>query len=227
MSTEPDPTHPAPSPAAHGRRYKQRELSCGGRHARPGRRRSIAQHDTDGTLAHTWAPDDPEWARHAIRFGLYPQDATVARPAATWTTCAARRDRRARPGAGMTARAGPTRRHGKGRTSSDGSDASAPAVACRRATDFTAARAALGLRAVPSRPPARPGARRRVPGVRRDRPSRPAPGLREEVAWPSGQPSSRSDGARPRLDPFGHRCQAERTPDLDDRTDDAVPRADR
>jgi hypothetical protein len=78
MSTEPDPTHPAPSPAAHGRRYKRRELQLaeGGKLVL-GADGSIAQHEADGTLAHTWAPDDPEWARHAIRFGLYPQDATV------------------------------------------------------------------------------------------------------------------------------------------------------
>jgi len=79
MSTEPDPTHPAPSTAAHGRRYKRRELQLAeGGTLVLGTDGSIAQHDTEGTLAHMWAPDDPEWARHAIRFGLYPQDATVA-----------------------------------------------------------------------------------------------------------------------------------------------------
>ena len=79
MSTEPDPTHPAPSTAAHGRRYKRRELQLAeGGTLVLGTDGSIAQHDTEGTLAHTWAPDDPEWARHAIRFVLYPQDATVA-----------------------------------------------------------------------------------------------------------------------------------------------------
>ena len=78
MSTEPDPTHPTPSPTTHGRRYKRRELQLaeGGKLVL-GADGSIAQHDADGTPAHTWAPDDPEWARHAIRFGLYPQDATV------------------------------------------------------------------------------------------------------------------------------------------------------
>lgn len=84
MSTEHDPTHPAPSPAAHapaahGRRYKRREIQLAeGGTLVLGADGSIAQHDADGTPAHTWTPDDPEWARHAIRFGLYPQDATVA-----------------------------------------------------------------------------------------------------------------------------------------------------
>ena len=78
MSTEPDPTQPAPSPAAHGRRYKRREVQLpeGGKLVL-GADGSIAQHEADRTLSHTWAPDDPEWARHAIRFGLYPRDATV------------------------------------------------------------------------------------------------------------------------------------------------------
>jgi hypothetical protein len=78
MSTEPDPTQPAPSPAAHGRRYKRREVQLpeGGKLVL-GADGSIAQHEAGGTLSHTWAPDDPEWARHAIRFGLYPRDATV------------------------------------------------------------------------------------------------------------------------------------------------------
>ncbi len=78
MSTEPDPTHPTPSPATHGRRYKRREVQLAeGGTLVLGADGSIAQHEADGSLAHTWAPDDPEWARHAIRFGLYPRDATV------------------------------------------------------------------------------------------------------------------------------------------------------
>ena len=38
---------------------------------------SIAQLDGEGAEAHAWAPSDPDWASRAIRFGLYPQDATV------------------------------------------------------------------------------------------------------------------------------------------------------
>jgi hypothetical protein len=78
MNTDPDPTHPSPNVTAHGRRYKRRELNLaeGGKLVL-GADGSIVQVDADGSPTHTWAPDDPEWARHAIRFGLYPQDATV------------------------------------------------------------------------------------------------------------------------------------------------------
>jgi hypothetical protein len=76
--TQPPPSEPSPSPAAHGRKFKRRELQLadGGRLVLnvDG---SIAQLDGDGTPAHAWVPADPDWASHAIRFGLYPQDATV------------------------------------------------------------------------------------------------------------------------------------------------------
>jgi hypothetical protein len=78
MSTDPHPTEASPSPAAHGRRFKRRELQLadGGRLVLNADG-SIAQLDGDGNQAHAWAPTDPDWASHAIRFGLYPQDATV------------------------------------------------------------------------------------------------------------------------------------------------------
>ncbi len=78
MSTDPDPRRSSPTPAAHGRRYKRRELQLadGGRLVlNPDG--SIAQLDGEGAEAHAWAPSDPDWASRAIRFGLYPQDATV------------------------------------------------------------------------------------------------------------------------------------------------------
>lgn len=39
---------------------------------------SIDQRSDDGTTTHSWAPDDPDWARQALRFGIQPQSATVA-----------------------------------------------------------------------------------------------------------------------------------------------------
>ena len=72
------PSEPSAGPPAHGRRFKRRELQLadGGRLVLDADG-SIIQLDGDGTRTHAWEPADPEWARHAIRFGLYPQDATV------------------------------------------------------------------------------------------------------------------------------------------------------
>ena len=88
MSTDPDPTRSAPSPAAHGRRYKRRELQLpdGGRLVLSPDG-SIAQLDGDGVQTQAWVQTDPEWAGRAIRFGLYPQDDTVpptGRVGGTW-----------------------------------------------------------------------------------------------------------------------------------------------
>lgn len=78
---EPDPILAEPghgSPAAHGRRFKRRELELadGGKLVLNADG-SIAQLDGDGKPTQEWAPADPEWPSHAIRFGLFPQDATV------------------------------------------------------------------------------------------------------------------------------------------------------
>ena len=92
MSTDPDapesspipadaasPAQPSPGPARHGRRFKQREIDLveGGKLVLRADG-SISQVDATGTSTHAWDPADPEWASHAIRFGLFPQDATVA-----------------------------------------------------------------------------------------------------------------------------------------------------
>ena len=92
MTTDPDQTESSPSPAeaagptqqspgpvSHGRRFKRRELDLGeGAKLVLGVDGSISQVDAAGASTHTWVPADPEWASHAIRFGLFPQDATVA-----------------------------------------------------------------------------------------------------------------------------------------------------
>ena len=92
MSTDPNPTESAPSSAAepspnqstpgaaaHGRRFKPRELELadGGRLVLTADG-LISQVDAAGTPTQAWDPADPDWASHAIRFGLFPQDATVA-----------------------------------------------------------------------------------------------------------------------------------------------------
>ena len=71
-------THPSPGPAGHGRRFKRRQLTLpDGGALVLNADRSISVLDAAGTATGTFAPDDPEWASHAIRFGLFPQDATV------------------------------------------------------------------------------------------------------------------------------------------------------
>ena len=98
MSTDPDPTESLPSPgpspspaeaagpaqptpsvAPHGRRFRHRELDFGdGGKLVLRADGSISQVDASGAPTHTWVPADSDWASHAIRFGLFPQDATVA-----------------------------------------------------------------------------------------------------------------------------------------------------
>ncbi len=79
MDEGPAPERPARAPAGRRRRYKPRELELG-----DGGRLTLRSDGTivevDGTAqaVGSWTPDDPEWARHAIRFGLRPQDSTVA-----------------------------------------------------------------------------------------------------------------------------------------------------
>jgi len=68
-----------PRPAAAGHRYKRRRLELveGGALVLRGDG-SIQQTDAAGETTGTWGVGDPEWARHAIRFGLQPQAQTVA-----------------------------------------------------------------------------------------------------------------------------------------------------
>lgn len=68
-------------PGSQGRRFKRRELELeeGGKlvlHTDG----SIRQIGDDGETKRTWTRDDPEWARHAIRFGLLPQPSTTVPP---------------------------------------------------------------------------------------------------------------------------------------------------
>lgn len=65
------------SPSHHGRRFKPHELTLADGEKlvleATGLIVSVAQ---DGTRKQAWAPDDPEWPSHAIRFGLQPPVAT-------------------------------------------------------------------------------------------------------------------------------------------------------
>ena len=75
----PDAAQPSPSTAAHGRRFKHRELDLAdGDKLVMKADGSISQVDASGAPTQTWDPADHDWASHAIRFGLFPQDATVA-----------------------------------------------------------------------------------------------------------------------------------------------------
>jgi hypothetical protein len=66
-------------PAAHGRRYRRKEvvLTEGGKLILEADG-SIRQVDGEGATRESWSPGEAEWARHAIRFGLRPQRLTVA-----------------------------------------------------------------------------------------------------------------------------------------------------
>jgi hypothetical protein len=64
---------------AHGRRrFKPRELTLGdGSRLVLDAAGSIARISQEGTTTQTWGPDDPEWSRHAIRFGMHAPVATA------------------------------------------------------------------------------------------------------------------------------------------------------
>ncbi len=65
-----------------GRRYKRREIEFaeGGKLVLRGDG-AIVQTDAAGETVGSWTPDDAEWARHAIRFGLHPETRTAVPPA--------------------------------------------------------------------------------------------------------------------------------------------------
>jgi hypothetical protein len=61
--------------AAGGHPFRRHEIPFGDG-------KLILEHDgsirtvaADGSVTATWQPDDPEWSRHAIRFGLRPSAA--------------------------------------------------------------------------------------------------------------------------------------------------------
>ena len=68
---------PAVSP---GHRFKRRELELDGGKLILHTEGSISQVDGQGEVVGKWGMDDPEWSRHAIRFGLLPQPSTQTPP---------------------------------------------------------------------------------------------------------------------------------------------------
>lgn len=66
-------------PGSDGRRYRRHEITLadGGRLAlHPNG--SIDHVAEDGSVVESWDPGHPEWAQHALRFGIRPQAVTVA-----------------------------------------------------------------------------------------------------------------------------------------------------
>jgi hypothetical protein len=65
-------------PATHLRRYRRREVAlAGGARLVLAADGTLTRFDAEGTPEHSWTPDDPEWPRLAIRFGLRSQSRTV------------------------------------------------------------------------------------------------------------------------------------------------------
>lgn len=79
MTDELTGREPTRGPALPRRRFRRRELELadGGRLALDVDG-SIRHLDDHGDTTRTWTPDDPEWPREAIRFGLHSQAPTVA-----------------------------------------------------------------------------------------------------------------------------------------------------
>ncbi len=74
-----------PSSLAHRHRYKRHEIALaeGGKLVMDSDG-SIVRLDGSGKAAQTWQPDDPEWERHALRFGVRPVNRTVAPDREPW-----------------------------------------------------------------------------------------------------------------------------------------------
>lgn len=71
-------SEPRGTPARGRRRFRRRELRLadGGSLVLTADG-SIDQVAADGTTTHSWAPDDADWPRQALKFGVHPQDVTV------------------------------------------------------------------------------------------------------------------------------------------------------
>jgi len=72
------PKRPSRPLSAHDRRVRRRELKLAeDRRLILNPDGSIGLIDGEGTTKQSWTPDDPEWARYAIRFGLRPVGSTI------------------------------------------------------------------------------------------------------------------------------------------------------
>ena len=61
---------PAPRTASGGHPFRHHEIPMGDGKLVLDREGSIRSIAADGSVTATWEPDDPEWDRYAIRFGL-------------------------------------------------------------------------------------------------------------------------------------------------------------
>ena len=62
----------APRTASGGHPFRHHEIPLGDGKLVLDREGSIRNVAADGSVTATWQPDDPDWSRHAIRFGLRP-----------------------------------------------------------------------------------------------------------------------------------------------------------
>ena len=62
----------APRTASGGHPFRHHEISLGDGKLVLDRDGSIKHVGPDGEVTATWQPDDPEWSRYALRFGLQP-----------------------------------------------------------------------------------------------------------------------------------------------------------
>ena|GEM_PF-3139203 len=63
---------PAPRTASGGHPFRHHEIPMGDGKLVLDREGSIRSIAADGSVTASWEPDDPEWDRYAIRFGLRP-----------------------------------------------------------------------------------------------------------------------------------------------------------
>ncbi|HEY5486210.1 MAG TPA: hypothetical protein VIK06_01055 [Candidatus Limnocylindrales bacterium] len=63
---------PAPRTASGGHPFRHHEVPMGDGKLVLDREGSIRSIAADGSVTAAWEPDDPEWDRYAIRFGLRP-----------------------------------------------------------------------------------------------------------------------------------------------------------
>ena len=63
---------PAPRTASGGHPFRHHEIPMGDGKLVLDREGSIRSVAADGSVTGTWEPEDPEWDRYAIRFGLRP-----------------------------------------------------------------------------------------------------------------------------------------------------------
>ena len=81
MPRERASSEPGGTPVRGRRRFKRRELKLADGSSLVLTAEGSIDHVTDdGTTTRSWLPEDADWPRQAIRFGVRPQVATVTPP---------------------------------------------------------------------------------------------------------------------------------------------------